>query len=245
VCPLPSGFAIADERAWTPMSAPALVGTTDLATVPPEGGRWRSERTAMRVAALGGIIGPAAFIVAWAVASTIAPRYSANDDAISELAAVGADTRMLMNGGFIALGLCVLPYALALRSALGGRAWITAAGTGIAITLIAAIPLGRSSATDHFHGIFAILGYVALTVTPLLAIRPLLVRGHRNVATVGLVTATLAVTCLLLSDTTPLTGLFQRIGLTAGQAWTAGSALVMAFGPRSTRTLRVPAPQPS
>ena len=91
-----------------------------------------------RLAALGGVIGPAAFIVAWAVASSIAPRYSASDDAISELAAVRAQTRLLMTGGFVALALCATPYAMVLRSALGGRAWIAAAGTGVAILLLTA-----------------------------------------------------------------------------------------------------------
>jgi hypothetical membrane protein len=185
---------------------------------------------ARRLAALGGVVGPAAFIVAWVVASTIAPRYSANDDAISQLAAVGADTRVLMTGGFIALALCAIPYAMALRHALGGRAWITSAGTGVAMVLLVAIPLGRSSATDHFHGFAALFGYLTLGFTPLLAIRPLLARGHRAVAGLGVLVAITSGTALLLSDTTPLTGLFQRIGLTAGQVWIVGSALAMASG---------------
>jgi len=185
---------------------------------------------ARRLAALAGVVGPAAFIVAWVVASTIAPRYSANDDAISQLAAVGADTRVLMTGGFIALALCAIPYAMALRHALGGRAWITSAGTGVAMVLLVAIPLGRSSATDHFHGFAALFGYLTLGFTPLLAIRPLLARGHRAVAGLGVLVAITSGTALLLSDTTPLTGLFQRIGLTAGQVWIVGSALAMVSG---------------
>ena len=65
--------------------------------------------------------------------------------------------------------------------------WITAAGTGVAISLVAAIPLGRSAATDHCHGIIAIVGYMALGVTPLLAMGPLLGRGSRNLARFGIV----------------------------------------------------------
>ena len=71
-------------------------------------------------------------------------------------------------------------------------------------------------------------GYITLAVTPLLAIRPLLARGHRGVASLGIAMAALSAIALILSDTTPLTGLFQRIGLTAGQVWIAGSALAMA-----------------
>src|SRR3954451_3356712 len=77
-----------------------------------------------RVAALGGVVGPVAFIVAWVAASAIAPAHSAMDDAISELAAVGADTRALMTTGFVVFALCVFAYAMALRSTLGGGAWI-------------------------------------------------------------------------------------------------------------------------
>ncbi len=47
-------------------------------------------------------------------------------------------------------------------------------------------------------------------------------------ASLGIATAALSAIALILSDTTPLTGLFQRIGLTAGQVWIAGSALAMA-----------------
>ncbi len=37
-------------------------------------------------------------------------------------------------------------------------------------------------------------------------------------------------TALLLSDATAQTGLFQRIGLTAGQLWIAGTALAIVCG---------------
>jgi hypothetical membrane protein len=214
--------------------------------VPPPPGPARSKaidrpppRAFVRLAALGGVAGPVAFLVACTVASMSAPRYSSSNDAISELAAVGAHSRALMTGGFIALGLCALPYAMALRTALGGRAWITAAQTGLALLLVAAIPLGRSTATDHFHGIAALVGYATLAVTPLLAIRPLVVRGYRGVACLGIATATTSATTLILSDTTSLTGLFQRIGLSAGLGWVAGSSLAMACGRLPTRSIAV------
>jgi hypothetical membrane protein len=183
-----------------------------------------------RLAALGGVVGPAAFVVAWVAASAIAPAHSAMDDAISELAAVGADTRALMTSGFVAFALCVFAYAIALRSTLGGGAWITAAGTGFATLLVAAIPLGRSEAADHGHGIVAVCGYALLAITPLLAMRPLLVRGQRRAARLSAAAAAVSATALLLSDLTPLTGLFQRIGLTAGQGWIVASAVAMALG---------------
>jgi len=198
----------------------------------------------MRRAALGGVVGPVAFILTWTLASAIQPGYSARDDAISELAAVGADTRPFMTVGFVVFALCVLPYAMALRSTLGGGAWISAAGTGVATLVVAAIPLGQSTRTDHWHGIVAVLGYTSLAITPLLAVRPLLDRGRRGAATLSIAMATISGSALLLSDTTPLTGLFQRIGLTAGQVWIAGAALTIASG-RSPAERGAPAAEQS
>jgi hypothetical membrane protein len=189
----------------------------------------------MRRAALGGVVGPVVFIMTWAMASVMLRGYSMSDDAISELAAVGADTRALMTGGFVAFALCVVPYAVALRQDLGGAAWISAAGTGVATLVVAAIPLGQSTTADHCHGVVAVLGYFSLAVTPLLAVRPLLDRGSRAAASLSIVTAAVSATGLLLSDITPLTGLFQRIGLTAGQIWIASSALAMLAGRSQAR----------
>jgi hypothetical protein len=114
---------------------------------------------------------------------------------------------------------------------------MAAAGMGVATLVVAAVPLGRSPATDHWHGIVAVVGYTLLAVTPLLAIRPLLLQGHRGLARVSIAAAAASGSALLLSDLTPLTGLFQRIGLTVGQAWIAGSALAIVLG-------RLPTTQP-
>jgi hypothetical protein len=57
--------------------------------------RTMSERN-VRIAALGGVIGPIGFVGAWiASAATTSVPYSSVDEAISRLAAVGADTRWL------------------------------------------------------------------------------------------------------------------------------------------------------
>ena len=102
-----------------------------------EAGRWR-------LAAVGGIVGPAAFIGAWVVGSATKAGYSPIDDAISRLAAVGASTKPLMTAGFLVFGIGVPIYATALRRALGGLASVTAAATGLATIGVAALPLERS-----------------------------------------------------------------------------------------------------
>lgn len=190
----------------------------------------RSPDVATRLAALGGVIGPVAFVGAWAVGSTVAPGYSNIDDAISRLAAIGADTRPLMTAGFVAFGAGVPLFAIALRRVIGGVSWISAAATGLATLAVAAIPLDRSSTADTWHGVAAAIGYITLAATPLLAVGPLLERGQRGLAGLGVVSAAVSATSLLLSATRLPNGLFQRIGLTAGDIWIVAAALAIVSG---------------
>lgn len=177
-----------------------------------------------RLAAVGGVVGPAAFIGAWIVGSAAKPNYSAVDDAISRLAAVDADTKPLMTAGFLVFGIGVSIYATALRRALGRLAGLTAAAIGLATIGLAALPLDRSAAVDTWHGAAAGIAYLTLAGTPMLARRPLRERGHRRLAALSGLIAIVTATSLALSLTGLPTGLFQRIGLTAGDLWIMGSA---------------------
>ena len=185
-------------------------------------------RDPVRTSALGGVIGPAGFIGAWVVgaAATSAP-YSSIDDAISRLAAVGADTRWLMTAGFVTFGLSLPVFAWALRRTVPGRAWITATATGLATLAVAATPLDRSATVDRMHGIFAGIGYVTLAATPLLAAAPLLDMGHRRLARAGIAAGLTSALALALTATGLPTGLFQRVGLTVSDAWIIATALAI------------------
>ena len=177
------------------------------------------------------MIGPAAFIGAWVLSAAVTSgEYSSIDDAISRLAAVGADTRPLMAAGFVGFGIALPIYATALRRSVGGASWVTAAATGIATLAVAATPLDHSAAVDRWHGVFAGIGYVTLAATPLLAARPLISQGHRALARFGLVAGAVSAISLMLTTTALPSGLFQRLGLTAGDVWIAASALAIAGG---------------
>ncbi len=195
---------------------------------------------AVRVAAVAGIVGPAAFVAAWSIGAAVtAVDYSMIDDPISRLAAVGADTRVLMTGGFVAFGLALPVYAWSLRQLGLGAAWITAAGTGLATLAVAAAPLDHSARVDTLHGVFATIGYVTLAATPVLASRSLRRRGHHALATGGLAAAAVAAVALALTATNLPTGLFQRLGLTVGDLWIAACAAAIAtgrIGPRPSGT---------
>ena len=95
---------------------------------------------------------------------------------------------------------------------------------------MAATPLDRSATVDNWHGAFAATVYVTLAVTPLLAARPLLRRGHRALAGFGFVAGAVSAIALALTTTNVPTGLFQRLGLTAADIWIATSASAIVTG---------------
>ena len=154
-------------------------------------------RAAVRLAALGGVVGPAMFVGAWVVgAATTNVDYSSVHGAISRLAAVDADSRTVMTAGFIGFGVGLPLYATALYRTVDGPAWLTAAITGVATLAVAATPLDHSSTVDTWHGLFATVGYLTLAATPLLAVRPLRQQGHRLLAMAGVIAGTVSATSL-------------------------------------------------
>jgi hypothetical protein len=80
--------------------------------------RRRSGRNRWRTAC--GIIGPAAFTVAWAVGTIRQPGYSVANEHISGLAAPDARTPRIMAGGFLILGAATTVFASDLHRRLEG-----------------------------------------------------------------------------------------------------------------------------
>jgi hypothetical protein len=181
----------------------------------------------VRVLALGGVVGPAAFVGSWALAGATAAHYSPVDDAISDLAAVGASTRVPVTVAFVVFGCGVVAFGFALREVLGGRAWIAAVMTGGCTIGVAATPLGGWSG-DAAHATFAGLGYATLVALPLLAAPPLTGTGHWRRVCASVLTGVISAVCLVASTFGPAHGLWQRLGLTAGDVWilVVASALV-------------------
>jgi hypothetical membrane protein len=185
---------------------------------------------AVRRAALGGVVGPVVFVGAWAVLGLVKARYSALHDPISDLAGVHASTRPAMTAGFVVFSVAMCFYAWALRAALDGPAWITAATTGLATLGVAAFPLHHSSTVDHVHGVFAGIGYITLAATALLSVAPLRRRGHDAWARAATGAGIVSGLALALTFTGSFHGLFQRTGLTAGDAWVVASAIAIRRG---------------
>jgi hypothetical membrane protein len=187
----------------------------------------RRELSRLRVLALGGIVGPVAFVGAWIACAAATQHYSSINDAISDLARVGAPTRVGMTTGFIVFGVGVIAFGLALRATLPGPAWIAAVATATCTLGVAATPLGGWSG-DAAHAACAGAGYVSLVALPLLAAAQFH-RGGRVIATrasiaIGLV----AGVCLVASTLGPAHGLWQRLGLTVGDVWIVTVAALIA-----------------
>jgi hypothetical membrane protein len=179
--------------------------------------------TAERLAIRGGVVGPLAFVGAWAVGGAVTEGYSPREDAISELAAVGARTRPLMTAGFLLFGAGMVVFSFALRRAFGRPAAVAALAAGCCTIAVAAVPLDAGH--DGLHGALAGAGYAALVAVPGSAAWS----PGRRLPTTGLAAAATAVVagaCLVASVVVAgPDGLLQRLGLTLVDAWLAVIAL--------------------
>ena len=198
-----------------------------------------------QVLAWGGLIGPAAFVGTWAIAGATSAGYSSVQNAISDLAAVHAPTQVAMTTAFVVDGLGLVAFGIALREVLEGRAWMAAVATGLCTLGVAATPLGGWSG-DAAHATFAGLGYATLVAVPLLAAIPLARAGRPALVRASVLAGAISAAGLLASTLGPAHGLFQRLGLTVGDAWivAAAGALVAGTKPgqRSRRSAELPHP---
>ena len=100
---------------------------------------------------------------------------------------------------------------------------MAAIATGACTLGVAATPLGGWSG-DAAHATFAGLGYTTIVALPLLASTPLARTGRAGWARISIVTGAISAACLLASSFGPAHGLFQRLGLTVGDAWIVATA---------------------
>ncbi len=181
--------------------------------------------------AWGGVIGPAAFIGAWATLGMIRDGYNPISTAISRLAERGSSTAPAMTAGFVAFGTAVPVAAFAFKRHLPGFSWIPTLATGLATLGVAATPLATSATVDKLHGVFAGTGYITLAAIPLTML-PLL-RLRPEARAFALTTATLSGASLAATLAGSAHGFFQRAGLTVGDIWlvTASAGLATGRGP--------------
>jgi hypothetical membrane protein len=192
-----------------------------------------------RLGAACGVLAPSAFVGAWVVAGLETQGYDPVRSAISQLAREGAPTRVLMTSGLVVFGLLLPVWAAVLGGRLRSRpVWAAATVAGLATLAVAALPLTREpgGTQDLLHALAAGIGYLAMALTPLLAVGPLRRAGHAATAAasalVGVISAAALVGTLVVADAA---GALQRLGLGVVDAWhLVAAVLVLRFaGARS------------
>lgn len=170
-----------------------------------------------RAGASMAIAGVLSFMAAWIVLGAIRKGYNPLEDAISQLAELGAPRREWMTGGIVAFGLGAISFA----PNLGGRASIALATAGVGSFGVAAFPCtagcpGAGEVTDTGHAVAAGIHYIAFVATPFLASRKRSAIAASAIAAVAL--------GMHVGGIGP-NGLMQRIGLTTLDVWLVGAAL--------------------
>jgi hypothetical membrane protein len=184
-----------------------------------------------RQLALAGIVGPVVFAAAAVIGAPFDDGYSHTHQFVSELAAEGSSSRVLMTVGFLALGVCLVVFAWsvrALRPAAGALALVIAlsgAGTLMAGTFSCdqGCPAkGHMSTHQELHNVSSVITFSSWIIAPLLAGWRL--RGTRLArlsTAVGVFALAVGVGLSSFSDRQPddPVGLLQRVLLIAVGAW--------------------------
>ena len=138
------------------------------------------------------VAGQLAFVVAWAVAGALQTGYAPADQAVSDLAALTADTRWIVGLGLVCLAMSDTAVAILLWRALGPPghpAALMFAVAAVGVLSILALPLdcapsgdptcqarldaGRVSTRHDAHGVAAVLTQLTLLATPFAVARAL------------------------------------------------------------------------
>jgi Protein of unknown function (DUF998) len=142
--------------------------------------RDRRRAALIKLGALAGLVGPAAFTAAWIIGALRQPGKAFATVQISGLAADDARDPWIMISGFLVLGGCGIAFGRTLGSELGGRgragpapAAIQAAGAlAIAAGLLrrdhVLLTTGPQSWHNHAHDVVSAAVYVLLVAAPVM-----------------------------------------------------------------------------
>lgn len=204
-----------------------------------QAGSGREERCSPL--AWGGLLGPVVFVATWATLGAARAGYSPVEDAISRLAETGTTSRSAMTAGFVAYGVGLSGWAVALYRKAEGPVWVPAAVCAAATFGVAAVPL-RPDAPGSLHAAMAVAGYAGLAAAPLVASVGLRA-AHPEAARVSVAVGSLTAGLLAASAVgLPAHGLTQRAGLTVGDAWVVlSSAWMLRRGRRRRQSPRAAA----
>ena len=210
-------------------TSPAVPPTASPVDRPPRLGHGSAVTPSPRLAGVCGLLAPVSFVGAWAVCGAVWDGYDPVEQAISQLARVGAPTRPGMSAGMVAFGLLLPVFAQRLPRLLGAGTGLRTSMTvaGLSTVAVAALPLQREAGGtgDALHAVAAGIGYLAMAASPALGAVGLARTGRRNAAVASAAVSVACLAGLAASLTVGPTGLWQRAGLGVVDAWFATCAV--------------------
>ncbi len=183
-----------------------------------------------RLGAACGVVGPVAFVGGWLVDGERTSGYRPLEDAISQLAREGAPTRASMTACFVVFGVLICVWARTLARELAVPSLLPVVVlAGLGTLAVAAVPLTRAGGQpqDVGHAVAALVGYVGMAATPLVAAAGLNGRARTASLVVGAVSV-----CALVGSVATGNGGLQRLGLTVVDAWHVVVACAVLAGRR-------------
>jgi hypothetical membrane protein len=192
----------------------------------------------MRILALGGVAGPALFSVVAVISATSRSDYSHISHFISELGATGTSHAALMNyGGFVPGGILLAGFGVSLasllprsRPTLVASVLTTLFGVGVALSGLISCdpgcPQAGGSSENSIHDKIAPASFLCLiAAVGTLGVHFRRIPAWRRLALYSGLTSVVALGFLVALvgslETRTLTGLWQRLLLTALFLWTA------------------------
>lgn len=184
---------------------------------------------------VAGAVGVALVTAAWAGAGLATEGFDPVVKSVSQLHRDGTATRGLLSAGLLAYAGGMLLVAPVVGRALDSpacRALATIVGVVTATAAVFPLAVDKGLPQDLPHMVSAAIGYVCVSVLPLLGAWRL--RGRERVASyaVGAVTATAMALTVPLHD---VSGGLQRVGLTLGSAWVVAVAYTWSSSPTERR----------
>jgi len=192
----------------------------------------------MRFLALGGVVGPTLFSLAIVISATLRPEYSHITNFISELGATGTAHASVMNyAGFVPGGILLAGFGVSLANLLPrSRAVLVASvltmlfGVGVAISGFVSCdpgcPQAGGSLENFIHDKIAPISFLCLiAATGILGVSFRRIPEWRSLSLYSGLTSVIALALLIALvgslETRALTGLWQRLMLSALFLWTA------------------------
>lgn len=199
----------------------------------------KRRNTALRGAAVAGMVGPVLFTVLWVAAGLLRPGYSHISQYGSELG-VGPNA-IVMNVNFLLFGLLSILFASGLPRGLGWSRYSVIGARLVAVFGAAVMGAGvfscvpgcaGDSLPQLMHNLVSLVAFIAISVAPLAVARGLKEDSHWGYRSYSLATGIAAFILLFITfvgASSEWVGMFQRLFLSVPLLWIEITAIRLFF----------------